>query len=88
MVRTGTLTIPAETAVSPIINAPTRLMKQLGYADGYKYAHDYPGHFVRQQFLPDELQGTPIWHPQDNPAEQKHRERMQRLWGEDRFKGE
>ena len=69
-------------------NAPTKLMKQLGYADGYKYAHDYPGHFVRQQFLPDELQGTRIWTPQPNPAEQKHRERMQRLWGEDRFKGE
>ena len=69
-------------------NAPTKLMKQLGYADGYKYAHDYPGHFVRQQFLPDELQGTRIWTPQPNPAEQKHRERMQQLWGEDKYKGE
>ena len=56
-------------------------MKQLGYGDNYKYAHDYPGNFVRQQFLPDDLKDRRIWHPQDNPAEQKHKERMQALWG-------
>ena len=62
-------------------NAPTQLMKQLGYGDNYKYAHDYPGNFVRQQFLPDDLKDHRIWQPLDNPAEQKHKERMQALWG-------
>ncbi|MBR1427234.1 MAG: replication-associated recombination protein A [Paludibacteraceae bacterium] len=62
-------------------NAPTSLMKELGYADGYKYAHDYPNHFVRQQFLPDELQGTRFWQPQGNPQEQKMAQWMQHLWG-------
>lgn len=63
-------------------NAPTKLMKELGYAEGYKYAHDYPGHFVRQQFLPDELKDHRIWQPQENAAEARHKERMQALWGE------
>ena len=67
------------------INAPTKLMKQLGYGDNYKYAHDYPGNFVRQQFLPDELKDRRIWEPQANAAEQKHKERMQALWGKERF---
>ena len=66
-------------------NAPTKLMKQLGYGDNYKYAHDYPGHFVKQQFLPDELKDRRIWEPQPNAAEQKHKERMQMLWGKERF---
>ena len=75
---TGNLPVPLH-----LRNAPTKLMKQLGYADGYKYAHDYPGHFVRQQFLPDDLNGRRIWHPQDNPAEQRHKDRMQTLWGKE-----
>ena len=58
----------------------TKLMKQLGYGEKYKYAHDYPGNFVKQQFLPDELKDRRIWEPQLNPAEQKHKERMQQLW--------
>lgn len=78
--QTGNLPVPLH-----LRNAPTKLMKELGYADGYKYAHDYPGHFVRQQFLPDELKGHDLWHPQPNPAENKHKERMQALWGTDRF---
>ena len=61
-------------------NAPTQLMEELGYSKGYKYAHDYPGHFVEQQFLPDEVQGQRIWHAQENPAEAKLQERMQKLW--------
>lgn len=65
-------------------NAPTKLMKQLGYGEKYKYAHDYPGNFVKQQFLPDELKDRRIWEPQLNPAEQKHKERMQQLWGEEK----
>ena len=59
---------------------PTQLMKQLGYGDNYKYAHDYPGNFVRQQFLPDDLKDHRIWQPQDNPRRTKHKERMQALW--------
>lgn len=66
-------------------NAPTKLMSQLGYAKDYKYAHDYEGHFVLQQFLPDELQDRRLWHAQENPQEDKLKERMIRLWG-DRYK--
>ncbi len=65
-------------------NAPTELMEQLGYAKGYKYAHDYEGHFVEQQFLPDGVNHR-FWHAQPNAAEQKLAERMRQLWGE-RFK--
>ena len=78
--ETGNLPVPLH-----LRNAPTKLMKDLGYSDNYKYAHDYPGHFVRQQFLPDDIKNQPIWHPQDNAAEQKHKERMQQLWGKERF---
>ena len=63
-------------------NAPTKLMKDLGYSEGYKYAHDYEGHFVHQQFLPDELQQERFWHPQPNPAEDKLRAQMVKCWGE------
>ena len=63
-------------------NAPTKLMQQLGYSDGYKYAHDYEGHFVEQQFLPDDLQDLRLWHAQQNPAEDKLLQRMIQCWGE------
>lgn len=66
-------------------NAPTSLMKDLGYSKGYKYAHDYEGNFVNQQFLPDALKDVRFWHPQNNASEAKLSERMQMLWGE-RFK--
>ena len=79
--QTGNLPVPLH-----LRNAPTKLMKQLGYSDGYKYAHDYPGHFVRQQFLPDELQGRRLWTPQDNAAEARHRERMEQLWGKEHWR--
>ena len=75
--QTGNLPVPLH-----LRNAPTKLMKDLGYAKNYKYAHDYPGHFVRQQFLPDELKEQRIWQPQENAAEARHKERMQALWGE------
>ena len=78
--ETGNLPVPLH-----LRNAPTKLMKELGYSDNYKYAHDYPGHFVCQQFLPDELKSQSIWHPQENAAELKHKERMQQLWGKERF---
>ena len=66
-------------------NAPTKLMKQLGYGKDYKYAHDYKNHFVEQQFLPNEVKDAHFWHPQENAQEAKLKERMQMLWG-DRFK--
>lgn len=62
-------------------NAPTSLMKELGYSEGYKYAHDYEGNFVEQQFLPDALKNVRFWHPQQNAAENKLSERMRQLWG-------
>jgi putative ATPase len=66
-------------------NAPTKLMQQLGYGKDYKYAHNYEGHFVEQQFLPDEVKDARFWQPQENAAEVKLKERMQSLWG-DRYK--
>ena len=66
-------------------NAPTKLMADLGYSDGYKYAHDYPGNFVVQQFLPDELRNERFWHAQHSPSEEKLYQRMLQCWG-DRFK--
>ena len=63
-------------------NAPTQLMAQLGYSDGYKYAHDYPGHFVVQQFMPDALTDRRLWHPQHSPSEEKLYQYMLRCWGD------
>jgi len=73
--QSGNLPVPLH-----LRNAPTKLMEQLGYGKDYKYAHDYEGHFVRQQFLPDEAQGHQFWHPQENPQEAKLKERMDALW--------
>ena len=56
-------------------------MKELGYGADYKYAHDYPGNFVRQQFLPDTLQGTPFWVPCHNAAEDRSAELQRQRWG-------
>lgn len=78
--RTGNLPVPLH-----IRNAPTKLMKDLGYNDGYKYPHDYPGHFVTQQYLPDGLAHERIWHGQSNPSEDKLLQRMDVCWG-GRFK--
>ncbi len=66
-------------------NAPTEMMKDLGYASGYKYSHDYPGHFVERQFMPDSLRDTRIWEAQHSPSEDKLYRRMVECWG-DRFK--
>ena len=77
---TGNLPVPLH-----LRNAPTKLMKQLGYGKDYKYAHAYNGNFVNQQFLPDEVKDTRIWYPQNNAQEAKLKDRMQALWGE-RFK--
>lgn len=78
--RTGNLPVPLH-----LRNAPTELMKNLGYSDGYKYSHDFPGHFVRQQYMPDELTDTRIWHVQHSPSEEKQYQWMLRCWG-DRYK--
>lgn len=66
-------------------NAPTALMAQLGYHDGYKYSHDYPGHFTAQQYMPDGMEGQRIWHAQHSPMEEKQYQQMLHCWG-DRFK--
>ena len=74
--QTGNQPVPL-----PIRNAPTQLMKDLGYHDGYKYPHDYPGHFTEQQYLPDALKDVRIWHGQHNPTEEKMYQRMVNYWG-------
>lgn len=65
----------------PLRNAPTKLMKDLGYHDGYMYPHDYPGHFTPQQYMPDALTDQRLWHGQHNPAEEKLWQRMVNYWG-------
>ena len=83
------LSVVRETGNQPVPlhlrNAPTSLMKELGYADGYKYAHDYPEHFVQQQFLPDGLTDHRLWHAQHTPSEERLYQQMLRCWG-DRYK--
>ena len=61
-------------------NAPTQLMQELGYKDGYKYAHDYPGHFVDLEFMPAELAGHKFYEPADNKQEDGLRSRLENLW--------
>ncbi|MBQ2440844.1 MAG: replication-associated recombination protein A, partial [Paludibacteraceae bacterium] len=74
--QTGNLPVPLH-----LRNAPTKLMKDLGYGQDYKYAHDFANHFVKQQFMPDQLQDTHFWQPQGSAQEQKMAEWMQFLWG-------
>ena len=78
--RTGNQPVPLH-----IRNAPTQLMKELGYHDGYLYPHDFPGHFTPQQYLPDALKDERLWHAQHSPSEEKLYERMLNYWG-DRYK--
>jgi len=75
--RTGNQPVPL-----PIRNAPTQLMKELGYHDGYLYPHDFPGHFTPQQYMPDALVNERLWHGQHSPVEEKLYERMVNYWGE------
>lgn len=77
--QTGNLPVPLH-----LRNAPTKLMADLGYHDGYKYPHDYPGHFTPQQYLPDELKDRRLWHAQHSPAEERQYQWMKTCWG-DRF---
>lgn len=73
--QTGNAPVPLH-----LRNAPTKLMAELGYGADYKYAHDYPEHFVNQQYMPDSLQGTQIWTPQPNPTENKMSAHLASLW--------
>jgi putative ATPase len=77
--RTGNLPIPLH-----LRNAPTKLMKDLNYGKDYKYSHDFPNHFINQQFMPDELIKTSIWKVQNSPLEIKLGEWLRFLW-KDRF---
>ena len=72
-----------QTASVPLYlrNAPTKLMEDLGYADGYKYAHDFPGHFVDLEFMPEGLQGTVFYEPGDNRHENALRSYLEQCWG-------
>ena len=75
--QSGNLPVPLH-----LRNAPTKLMEELGYHEGYRYSHDFPNHFVKQQYMPDELQGHRFWHPQGSPQEQKMLDWMHKLWGD------
>jgi putative ATPase len=74
--QTGNLPVPLH-----IRNAPTSLMKDLGYGKDYKYAHSFAGNFAEQEFLPDDISGTPIYKAQNNPKEAEIDQRMNNLWG-------
>lgn len=78
--ETGNVPVPLH-----LRNAPTKLMSDLGYGATYKYAHDYPGHFVRQQYLPDALQEAHFYVPQPNAQEDRLKAYLNSMWG-DRFK--
>ena len=73
--RTGNLPVPLH-----IRNAPTKLMADLGYHDGYLYPHDYPGNFTPQQYMPGEIKDCVLWQPCNNPQENKSRDRMNAYW--------
>ncbi|RMG87272.1 MAG: replication-associated recombination protein A, partial [Bacteroidetes bacterium] len=73
--QTGNLPVPLA-----IRNAPTKLMKDLGYGENYQYAHDFKDHFTDFEYMPDEVAGTAFWTPAENPAEENIRRRMKALW--------
>jgi len=75
--KTGSLPVPLH-----IRNAPTQLMKDLNYGKQYKYPHSYPGNYTPQEYLPEQLSGSKLFEPQQNPSEEKIRQRMQRYWKE------
>lgn len=72
--NTGDLPVPLH-----LRNAPTKLMADMGYHQGYKYAHDFANHYARQQYLPDGLEGSAFWHPGDNPSEEKMAQRLRAI---------
>ena len=78
--KSGSLSVPLH-----IRNAPTQLMKNLGYGTKYKYPHSYEGNFAEQEFLPDEVSGTTFYVPGENKHEQDLRNRLRNWWG-DKYK--
>ena len=74
--QTGDLSVPL-----PLRNAPTKLMKEIGYGDDYKYSHDFPGSFVNQEFMPPEISGTRFYEPTNNAREKALRESLKEKWG-------
>ncbi len=78
--KTGNCPVPLH-----LRNAPTKMMADLGYHDGYKYSHDYPNHFISQQYLPNILQEKRLWHAQHSPSEEKLYRYVLSCWG-DRYK--
>lgn len=75
--QTGDLPVPLH-----IRNAPTKLMKEIGYGKSYQYAHDFPGNFADQEFMPDRLSGTTLYEPGNNASEQRIREYLRQCWKE------
>lgn len=75
--ETGDLPVPLS-----IRNAPTKLMKELNYGKDYQYAHDYAGHFIAAEFLPDKVSGTQLYNPADNPRENEIRANLRKMWKE------
>ena len=73
--QTGDLSVPLE-----IRNAPTKLMKELGYGDNYKYAHNYEGNFVNQEFMPESISGTTLYEPGNNSRESAQRDFLKKRW--------
>ena len=73
--KTGDLPVPL-----PIRNAPTKLMKDIGYGQQYKYAHSYEGNFAEMEFLPDDIKGKLLYDPGKNPREEELRKHLRRLW--------
>lgn len=75
--KTAHLPVPLD-----LRNAPTKLMKQIGYGKEYKYSHSYEGNFAQQNFMPDELKGNALYHPGQNAREEEIRKKLQQWWGE------
>jgi putative ATPase len=75
--ETGDLSVPLH-----LRNAPTKLMRDLDYGKNYKYAHDYQGNFISEEFLPDTLIKTKIYNPGNNARENKFREELKKMWGD------
>lgn len=75
--QTGDLSVPLH-----IRNAPTKLMKDIGYGKSYRYAHDFPGNFVQQEFMPEQIEGTTLYDPGNNASEQRMRDYLRQCWKE------
>jgi putative ATPase len=75
--KTSHLPVPVD-----LRNAPTKLMKEIGYGKNYQYSHNYEGNFAKQNFLPDELKGEKLYEPSNNARENEIKRSLQNWWGE------